>query len=92
MVKNPIIIPQAMGGNLVVNYTIKSNDGSAFTETKTIALRGMVGTVSGEATGKQLTAWQPAKHYTYTITIGTSEILIEPSVDNWKDVSVNPTI
>ena len=90
LAKEPIIIPQTMTGNLVVNYTITSEDGSSFTETKTIALRGMNATDSG--TNKQLTDWQPAKHYTYTITIGTTEIRIQPSVDIWKDVTIGTTI
>lgn len=90
LAKEPIIIPQSMTGNLVVNYTITSKDGSSFTETKTITLKGMSATEGNS--NKQLTDWQPAKHYTYNITIGTSEILIQPSVDNWKDITVNTTI
>lgn len=90
LAKQPILIPQTMGGNLIVEYTITSSDNSAFTETKTVALSGMTGTEGGSS--NTLTAWQPAKHYTYTITIGTSEILIQPSVENWKDVSVSATM
>lgn len=77
--KQPIIIPQTMAGNLVVKYTIASTDGSKFTETKAVALSGLAG--SG--------VWQPGKKYTYTITIGTSEILIDPTVADWAPVEAN---
>lgn len=91
----PLFIPQSMTGNLVVEYEIKSNDESKFTETKTIALSGMSGSTTstdGEGNETETTAalskWEPAKHYTYTITIGTTEILVEPSVKNWTEVEV----
>lgn len=75
--KQPVIIPQTMDGNIVVTYEIKSADGSAFTETVTLP-------VSGLATDVE--SWDPAKKYTYTVTIGTSEILIDPYVAEWDDV------
>ena len=80
--KQPLFIPQTMAGNLVVKYSIASTDGSKFTETKSINLSGL------EGNG----AWQPGKKYTYTITIGTSEILIDPSVDEWDAVPVSAPI
>lgn len=80
--KQPLFIPQTMAGNLVVKYSIASTDGSKFTETKSINLSGL------EGNG----AWQPGKKYTYTITIGTSEILIDPSVDDWDAVPVSAPI
>lgn len=83
----PLFIPQTMSGNLVVEYEIKSNDGSKFTETKTIALSGMK-----DSNNNALTAWEPAKHYTYTITIGTSEILVAPTVAAWTEVAVPVTV
>lgn len=76
--KQPLFIPQTMAGNLVVEYTIASTDGSKFTETKAIKLSGL------EGNG----VWQPGRKYTYTITIGTSEILIDPTVDDWVEVPV----
>ena len=82
----PLFIPQDMDGDLVVEYEIKSGDDSKFTEVATIKLSGMK---SGETA---LTKWLPAKHYTYTVTIGTSEILVNPTVATWDDVPVNPTI
>ena len=74
--KQPLFIPQAMT-TLVVNYTIASTDGSQITETKTLPLSGLV---AGHS------AWKPGKKYTYTITIGTTEILIDPSVAEWEEV------
>ena len=74
----PVIIPQTMDGNIVVIYEIRSSDGSAFTETVTLPLSGLT-------TG--VTSWDPAKHYTYTVTIGTSEILIDPIVSDWENIT-----
>ena len=80
--KQPLFIPQTMAGNLVVKYSIASTDGSKFTETKSINLSGL------EGNG----VWQPGRKYTYTITIGTSEILIDPTVTDWVPVSVSTEI
>lgn len=82
LVKQPLFIPQTMDGNLVVNYTISSTDNSSFTENKIIPLNTMK---SGETT---LSKWEPAKHYIYTITIGTEEILVAPQVEGWSPVPV----
>lgn len=75
--KQPIIIPQGMAGNLVINYTVSSTDDSSFTETKTIALAEI---------DKTNPTWEPGKKYTYNVTIGTSEILIDPIILEWADV------
>lgn len=75
----PLFIPQAMH-DMVVTYNIASGDGSNFTEVKTITLNTLK---SGE---KTYTNWEPGKHYTYTITIGTTEILIAPEVTDWAQV------
>ena len=77
--KQPIIIPQGMAGNLVINYTISSTDGSSFTETKTIVLAEI---------DKTNPTWEPGKKYTYYITIGTSEILIDPVIIDWAPVAI----
>jgi hypothetical protein len=81
--KQPLFIPQGMN-NLVINYTIASEDKSKFTETKTINL-GKIGSVVGTLGAD---AWQPGKKYTYTITIGTTEIFIDPVVTDWEPVNV----
>ena len=82
MQKQPLFIPQTMEGDLEVTYTISSTDGSAFTETKVIALKTMK---SGDTT---LSAWEAAKHYVYNIVISTEEILIDASVVEWTDVEI----
>lgn len=78
----PLFIPQTMTGKLVIEYEIKSTDGSKFTEVKEINLMGMMGTEN--STTSELYSWAPGKHYTYTITIGTSEILVNPRLLNGK--------
>ena len=83
----PLFIPQEMNGNLVITYTITSNDGSYFREVKTIALNSMK-----DDEDNTLSTWEPAKHYTYTITIGTEEILVDPKVQSWDEVKVPTTI
>lgn len=73
--KQPVVIPQDMAGNLVVTYTVSSTDRSSFTETKTISLASL---------DSDNTSWLPGKKYTYSITIGTSEILIDPVIIDWE--------
>lgn len=77
--KQPVFIPQEMDGDIVITYEIKSSDGSAFTETKTIKLSDLNDASAADA-------WQPGKKYTYTVTIGTTEILIDPIIEKWTDV------
>lgn len=84
LAKEPLLIPQTMDGDLVVNYTISSEDNSSFTETKTIKL----GTMK-DSKNNVLSKWLPAKHYTYTITIGTEEIFIQPTVKDWDPIDVS---
>lgn len=83
----PLFIPQTMAGKLIVEYEIKSNDGSKFTEVKEITLNGMK-----DSNENSLTKWEAGKHYTYTITIGTSEILVDPKVTIWENVTVPSVI
>ena len=78
----PLFIPQPMT-TMVITYTIESGDGSSFQETKTVALSGL----KTDDTDK----WEAGKHYTYTITIGTDEILIAPTVTDWEDVEYDIT-
>lgn len=77
--QQPILIPQEMDGDIVITYEIKSSDDSAFTETKTIKL--------SDLNNSDADTWQPGKKYTYTVTIGTSEILIDPAITTWEDVT-----
>lgn len=83
LVKEPILIPQTMAGKtLVIEYTISSTDGSSFTETKTITLTDLT-----EGSTTEADSWNPAKHYNYNVVIGTSEILIDPTVTAWIGVT-----
>ena len=76
--KQPVVIPQGMAGNLVVTYVVSSEDGSSFEETKTIALADI---------NSENPNWEPGQKYTYTITIGTTEILIDPAIVDWAPVT-----
>ena len=80
----PLFIPQTMAGNLVVTYTISSTDESEFQEVHTTKLSDMTDSESNE-----LEAWEAGKHYTYTITIGTEEILVAPTVKEWDEVEID---
>ena len=75
----PLFIPQEMAGDLVITYTVYSSETEKFTETYTAALSTLK---------DNLDTWEPAKHYIYTIEIGTSEILIAPTVEDWTDVEI----
>lgn len=79
----PLFIPQTMAGDMVIKYTIYSSPTEFFTETYTAALNSFK---TSEAAA--MTKWEPAKHYTYNIEIGTSEILIDPTVQAWEEVTV----
>ncbi len=75
--KQPVVIPQTMSGDLVIVYTISSEDDSSFTETKTISLASI---------DSENSLWEPGKKYTYNISIGTTEILIDPIILDWEEV------
>ena len=75
----PLFIPQTMAGDLVITYTVYSSETEKFTETYTAALSELK---------DDLDTWAPAKHYIYNIEIGTSEILIAPTVEDWEEVEV----
>ena len=81
----PLFIPQGMN-KLTIVYTIISKDGSQFKETKELVLADVKDSKSNTYEN-----WEAGKHYTYTITIGTSEILIAPEVTDWKDVEYDIT-
>lgn len=94
----PLFIPQVLipddksttdvneAMQLQVNYTIFSSANEYFTETYSVDLAGMEGTTTSGTT--KLEAWEPAKHYTYNISISLEEILIEPKVEDWTNVTV----
>lgn len=76
-----IIVPQAISGYLKVRYTVESTDGSNFTETYTVDLRSLKENTQ--------TAWEPGKHYTYNLQIGTDELLVSPVVTEWEKVDTS---
>lgn len=73
-----LFIPQNIDGWLNITYVVESTDQSAFTETYSIRLASL----KGEAAHNK---WEPAKHYTYSLTIGTDEIKVNPTVETWGD-------
>lgn len=82
-----IVIPQ-MPKTLKVKYSYVSQPGGGadgkdivVTEEKDVPLT---------YTGDQ--GWKPGVHYTYNLTIGTSEILIEPSVKKWDVTSADVNV
>lgn len=79
-----LFIPQGINGLLLVKYTIESTDGAKFTEIYPINLKAL-------KTGAHST-WEPGKHYTYNLSIGTDEILVTPSVDDWDSVPTDVLI
>ena len=71
--KDLVVVPQA-AQTLSVSYTYESdpNNHIEFTETKVIPLTFGADNI-----------WNAGVHYTYNITITTSEILVEPKVAAW---------
>ena len=66
-----VVIPQSTC-NLNVTYSYNSQGDIRISETKSVSL--------ALTTGKP---WAAGVHYTYNITIGTTEILVDPVIDNW---------
>lgn len=93
---NTIVIPQTPT-TLTIVYEFVSQKGGAsdgkdiiIEETKTVDLT-LADTVTGkDDQGNDIKGgnWLPGVHYTYNITIGTSEILIDPAVLNWAEQTV----
>lgn len=82
----PLFIPQAQT-TMEISYNIKSSDGSNFSEVKTVTLN----TLKDDASAVH-NNWVAGKHYIYTITIGTTEILVAPTVTDWADVKFSYNI
>ena len=85
----PLFIPQVMKGDLYIKYTVIAKEDPVdddktekFTEVYKVSLSGK------DSSGKPY-AWDPAKHYIFNIVIGTTEILINPVVEDWTEVKVN---
>lgn len=71
---NTIVLPNQTPGTLSITYQFKSQAGQTITETVT-------GSLKYDTAG---TAWQPGVHYTYTVTITATQILIAPVVEAWS--------
>lgn len=82
----PIFIPQVFKNNMTidVHYTVYSSANEHFTETYSAPLNKLKDKDSNTIIG-----WSAAKHYIYNISIGLDEILIEPEVAKWTEVTVN---
>ena len=78
--KDLVIVPQGTK-TLYVTYEYVSQAGlDPITEIKPLDLTYTGGT-----------GWEAGKHYTYNITLGTSEILILPELTDWVDVPTGGT-
>lgn len=80
-----LFIPQDIKGVLQITYEVESTDHSSFTETYRVSL----GYLRDQALRHN--KWEPAKHYTYNLTIGTDEIRVNPTVETWgaKDTPIS---
>ena len=74
-----MVIPQSCAAEDVQLEVIYKTSESGAPQTKTIYLTaGVDGYV-----------WKSGKHYTYTMTFGSNEILVLPEVNDWNTVSVD---
>lgn len=71
-----LFIPQDIKGHLCITYSVESTDHSEFTETYVVNLTKL-------KDGHAQTKWEPGKHYTYNLSIGTDEITVTPNVGGW---------
>ena len=78
IVNNTIVLPEQVPGTLSITYHFTSQAGEVIEETVTGSLK-----FNGNAT------WVAGTHYTYTVTIGASQILISPEVDTWTPSPAN---
>lgn len=69
---NTIVLPNQVPGTLSITYQFTTQAGNTLTETVTGSLK--------YDNDKQ---WVAGTHYTYTVTIGAEQILIDPTVTVW---------
>lgn len=69
---NTIVLPNQVPGTLSITYEYESQADETIEETVTGSLK-----YSGE------NVWQPGYHYTYTVKITASQILIAPTAEAW---------
>lgn len=85
---NVVVIPQ-IPGSLELTYTYTSNSSQTITEVFSIENDNAPSLKLNE--GNTL-AWEPGKHYIYTITIKANEILVAPTPVDWTDENYNITV
>lgn len=73
-----ILIPQTLSDDVqvVLNYNITTPGGHVINQVTPIQLNA------------HTTSWEMGKRYTYNITIGMEEIIFDPAVEAWDDVTV----
>ena len=76
-----LALPQATT-TVTINFTQNEMEGTPKLENQTVTIPL---TLAGDE------PWEAGKHYTYTVIFDLDEILINPSVEDWEEVTV-PTI
>ena len=76
-----LVLPQATT-TVTINFTQNAMEGTPKLENQTVTIPL---TLAGND------PWEAGKHYTYTVIFDLDEILINPSVEDWEEVTV-PTI
>lgn len=84
---NTIVLPQA-STNMDITYSYTSPAGATITETANVSLAL---DKSANATA-DANKWKPGYHYTYTVQITASEILIQPDAKTWNDSAIGDII
>lgn len=77
--KQIILLPQTLADGkqkLIIDYEIKTGDSAWIGQTQEIDLED--GTIK---------AWEMGKKYTYTISISMTEIILDPAVAAWEEIS-----
>ena len=82
-VAGTLVIPQATT-SVTVDFDQYGVNGTADTPGMTVTLDLLLD--EEDANGRNI--WEPGKHYNYTLVFGLDEILINPSVVDWKEVEV----
>ena len=80
---NTIVLPQA-STNMDITYSYTSPAGTTITETANVSL-ALDKTAGATA---ETNKWKPGYHYTYTVQITASEILIQPEAKTWNDSNI----
>ena len=74
-----LVIPQPTT-TVTVNYTQNALEGTPELPNQSVTVPLVLDADN--------TPWEAGKHYTYTLIFGLDEILINPSVEDWKEVEV----